>query len=339
MFAPRRFLFAALMVLSGASSAVAAEDGAPKVVASILPVHSLVAGVMEGVGTPTLLVPPGASPHGTSLKPSDAAALAGADLVVWVGPGLESFLPSVLTARAKQARLLELEDVEGVIRLEQRVGALWDHAHGEEAVPEARDDHDHGDEPVPEAHDHEHAHGHEADGYSENIDPHLWLDPRNTILWTQAIADALAGLDPAHADLYRRNAAARIAVLQALDTDVAAALAPVVDRPFLVFHDAYRYLEERYGLTAVGALALHPGQSPGARHLAEVRHRVEEAGVRCIFGEPQFSDRLARTVAEGTGVRVRTLDPLGQAEALGPDLYPAMMRSLVGELRDCLMAN
>lgn len=339
LFPLRRLaIIAAAVALSTAPAQ--AQGQAPQVVASILPLHGLVAGVTEGVaGRPHLLVPPGASPHAYSLKPSDAAALSQADLVVWVGPGLESFLPSLLKTLPEAATSLPLAEAPGAIRHDQRSGALWgEHGHGDGHEDETHEEAAHGHE----AQDHD-AHGHDAHEEDAEtagtVDPHMWLDPRNAIAWTRAIADALAARDPANAAVYQRNAAGQTATLEALDAELAASLAPVADKPFLVFHDAYRYLEERYGLTAVGALALSPGRPAGARHLAEVRHRLEETGARCIFGEPQFSGRLAERVAAGTGARVRTLDPLGREQTRGADHYPALMRALVAELRGCLAAE
>ncbi len=355
-------VLSALALPARAADPAAAKEGIG-VVASLLPVQGLVAGVTEGVTEPRLLVPPGASPHGYSLRPSDAAALSTARVVVWVGPRLESFLPGVLDQVAAEARVVRLDSVPGVTRLAQRQGALWgahDHDHGdahdhEDAHAQEHHDQEHGDEH--EA-DHDHDHDHEAEAAHDEasatdpdadhayhvdgdapLDPHLWLDPRNAVAWTRAIAEALAEADPAHAATYAANAARQVTALEALDAELAETLAPVRGVPFLVFHDGYHYLEHRYGLSAVGALTLAPGQQAGARHMAEVRARVEETKARCIFGEPQVSDQLAQRLAEATGVAVSRLDPLGRAEAQGSGQYAALMRTLAADLRHCLAAE
>jgi hypothetical protein len=95
----------------------------------------------------------------------------------------------------------------------------------------------------------------------------------------------------------------------------------VKDRPFLVFHDAYQYLEARFGLNGQGAIVLNPETPPGARRLQEIRHRIDEAGVACVFSEPQFEIGYVRTVLEGTGARTAALDPLGVNVRPGPDAY------------------
>jgi len=319
---PRSVLRLGALALLALSAVAPARAEGPPLAASILPVHGLVAGVTAGVTEPRLLVPAGASPHAYTLRPSDAAALAQARVIVWVGPALETFLPDVLETVPETATILRLDQVAGTVRHVQRESALWG-AH----------DHDHGDD-----HGHEDAHGHDDDHAAEGeaMDPHLWLDPRNAVAWTRAIADTLAAADPANAAAYRANAAAQAEALEALDAELAAALAPVRDVPFLVFHDGYRYLEERYGLTAVGALSLVPGRPAGARHFAEVRERVRDTGARCIFGEPQVSDQLARRLAEETGASVRLIDPLGRDETRGPGHYAALMRALVADLSACL---
>ncbi len=101
----------------------------------------------------------------------------------------------------------------------------------------------------------------------------------------------------------------------------------------MVFHDAYAYFETRYGLNQVGAFAANPEIGPGARHLLALRRRIREAGVACVFIEPQFSPALVEAVTGGTAVRVATLDPLG---AGGPEAYFRMMRALADNLVACL---
>ena len=192
----------------------------PEVVASIAPVHSLVARVMQGAGRPHLLLPPGASPHHHALRPSDAAALERAALVFWVGPRLERWLTRSLTTLAAGARVVRLADAPGLTRLALRQGAVF-------AA------HEHASEP-----DHDEA----------EIDPHLWLDPDNAKLWLDAIAAALAGADPARRALYLANAEAARAELDALAAEIEVRLAPVRGRPFVVLHDSFQYFERRFGI-------------------------------------------------------------------------------------------
>jgi zinc transport system substrate-binding protein len=277
------------------------------VVASIAPVHSLVARVMQGAGAPHLLLPPGASPHDHALRPSDAAALERAALVFWVGPRLERWLERSLTTLAAGARVVRLADTTGLTRLALRQGAVFE-----------------ADEPETEP------------AHEDETDPHLWLDPENAKLWLDAIAAALAEADPARRALYLANAEAARAELDALAAEIDARLAPVRGRPFVVFHDAFHYFESRFGIEAAGAVALGDARAPGPARIARIRDRIRALRAVCLFREPQFRSALVATVAEGTGVRIGLLDPLGAGLRPGPDLYPDLLRGLAENLADCL---
>jgi len=301
---------------AGLATGAAASTAAPSVVATIPAIHGLTAAVMDGVGEPRLLLPPGTSPHACSLKPSDAAALEDAELVVWIGDALETFLARSLDNLAGDARRLALIDAPGVEVLRFAAG---DAAHGHGDVG-------HGDD----GHGRSHARG--------DVDPHIWLSPANAAAMTRAIAATLVELDPAHGDTYRANAAATVAEIEALAGELEADLAPVRDVPFVVFHDAYGYFEDAFGLQDVGAVTLSPDQSPGTAHVAELRRTIRAAEAVCVFAEPQFEPRLVETLVAGTAVRTGELDPVGTDLAPGPDAYFRLMRGLADDLVDCLAA-
>lgn len=311
-----------LAMVFSTALATAAMAGPPSVVASINPVHSLAAAVMEGRGSPTLLLPGGVSPHATTLKPSDAAALQAAGVVFWIGPDLETFLEKPLQALAGQATVVALAQADGVTRLPYRRGGAWE-AH-------ADDDHGH-------AHGHHHgtaAHDdHDGEGAS---DMHLWLDPRNASAMARAMAETLAAADADGAAHYRRNAAALGERLSALDQQLQQLLAPLRGRPFIVFHDAYQYFEARYGLQAVGAVTLSPEHQPSAGQVAAIRRQIRDSGAACVFSEPQFPPKLVATLIEGTPARAGVLDPLGAAIAPGPAAYPALLQGIADALSRCL---
>ena len=304
----------------------AADTPPPAVVGSIPPVHSLVAAVMAGVGEPKLLVKGGASPPTASLRPSDAAALQKADLVFWIGDGLEAFLAKPLAALPDRARAVALDAAPGVRLLPVRQGGVWD-GH--------RDAHGH------EEHEHAEDHGHDqsADDHGEGaLDMHIWLDPENAKAMATAIAQALAEADPARADVYAGNAKALHQRLAALDEELRAELAPVTGKPYIVFHDAYQYFEARYGLSPAGAITFSPERAPGAKTLSEIRERIRTSGAACVFREPQFEPDLVKTVIGGSFARVGVLDPIGADIPPGAEAYPTLLSQMASSLRDCLGA-
>ncbi|MBA5777167.1 zinc ABC transporter substrate-binding protein ZnuA [Stappia sp. F7233] len=315
---PARLLSAATLFLT-MTAGVASAD-APNVVVSIKPLHSLVAGVMQGVGTPGLIVDGAGSPHSYSLKPSQAEDLQNASLIFWGGPDLEAFLSKPLETLGAGATVISFEEVDGLERLQLREGgAFEEHLHDEEE----------GDHDGHEAHHDEH-HDH------EEIDMHLWLDPVNAKAFVAKAAAALSVADPANGDTYKKNAADLEARLDDLVKAIDGEVAPVRSRPFIVFHDAYQYFEKRFGLAAAGSITVNPEVNPGAQRLAEIQEKVAEAGAVCIFAEPQFEPKFVAIVAEGSGAKSGVLDPLGAAIPAGPNHYFDMMRALAASLKECL---
>ncbi len=302
-----------LLALSFAKP-VAALD----VMTSIAPVHSIVARVMQGAGTPRLLVPPHTSPHNFSLRPTSARALDAADVVFWVGEGLETFLARPIAALAADALVVQLLHVEGVALLPYREGGPWE-GHGDEEA--AKDD---------PGHAHAHAHG------GEGHDVHIWLDPSNAAAMARAIATVLAEADAANAALYRDNAAAFAVEMESLVQDLETLLGSTRGKEFIVFHDAYQYFERRFGLQVGGSITVQPQTPPSAKRLKAMRKRLIETGAACVFAEPQFDRKMARVITEGTEARIVVMDPLGAALTPGPGLYPALMRDLARSLGACV---
>ncbi len=341
---------AALLATTATVLVPASASAEIKVVASIKPVHSLVAAVMEGVGEPGIIVDGAASPHTYALKPSQAGMLADADVVFWIGPELEAFLEKPLATIAGKATAVELLEAPGLKTLPLREGGTFeahdhgDHHDGEEGhaghdhAGHDHDGHDHDGHDHAEhaegGHDHasgeEHGHGH------GEFDAHVWLDPQNAKAMVKAIAAALSKADPAQAATFEANAAAVAARLDALQDDVAATLAPVAGKPFVVFHDGYHYFENRFGLAAAGSITVSPEVMPGAERIAAIRAKLAGLDAACVFAEPQFEPKLIGTVTEGSRARTGVLDPLGADLADGPDLYFSLVRNLGASFSECL---
>ena len=327
----------------------------PNVVVSLKPVHSLVAGVMGAAGEPRLLLKGTASPHTYQMRPSDARALAEADLIVWVGEGMETFLERPIANLGARAKVLTLDEAPGLSLLRNREGGIWedeDHeeGHADEHKEAHDDDHEkgHADEHK-EAHDDDHEKGH-ADEHKEahagerdehdhahgEFNMHFWLDPGNARRIVDAVEAALSGIDPSRAAAYRANAAAMRARIAALDSSLKRRLAPLRGRAFVVFHDAYQYFERAYGLNGKGAVAVDPARAPSAKRLVELRAAFAEHDVRCVFTEPQFEPDLVRTVIGASDVRTAVLDPIGADTRMGPDAWAEIMRGLGDAMIGCL---
>lgn len=290
--------------------AAPALAGAPKVMTDLPAVHSLVAQVMGDLGQPTLLLDKGANAHSFQLRPSQAAALAEADLVIRIGAGMTPWLDRAAAGIGLKGEMLSLLDAPGT----------FTRSYG------ASDAHDHGN------------HSHGADEHAEGeIDPHAWLDPLNAQHWLGVIAAGLTQIDPENGGIYASNAAAAAARIATLDMALADRLADAKGKPFVVFHDAYGYFTDHYGLTVAGSVALGDAARPGAARLAEIRQTLTQHGALCIFPETQHDPKLVETVIEGTGTRLGTaLDPEGSSLTPGPALYEALLTQLAESVANCL---
>lgn len=287
---------------------------AAEVVVSLKPIHALVAGVMGETGEPRLMVTGAASPHTYQMRPSDAEVLNAADLIVWIGEGLERFLDRPIAVLGSGADVVTLHEAAGMELLPNREGGIW---HDEQAEVHV-DEHD--------------DHGHDHDEY----DMHVWLDPGNAGRIVDVVADALVRIDPGRAETYRANAEETRTRIGALESTLHERLAPIRQRAFLVFHDGYGYFEHAFGLNGKGAVAVDPARPPSAKRLAELRGALAEHDIRCVFTEPQFEPDLVHTVVEGTGIRTAALDPLGVVVEPGPDAWFEIMRGLGDAMADCL---
>lgn len=289
----------------------------PKVVASVVPVQSIVAAVMGDTGTPELLLKGSMSEHRAVFTPSQIAALGEADLVFIIGHGLESKLAQISGSDAVNGKsFVELSDAPGIARLPIREGGAWE----------------------PDSDEHAAGDTHAAEGVLA-FDPHIWLDPENAKAMAREVAARLAKADPANAAAYAANEKAFETQIGSAAAAIAAELAPVKDKPFIVFHDAYHYFETRFGLTGVGSIADVSAQAPSAQRLAEVRDKIASAQAVCVFREPQFDDKVVQAVIEGTAAKEGVLDPLGASLAPGPQAYPQLLENLATALKDCLAGS
>ena len=337
-------------LLTFGTAGPAAADGAVPVVASIKPVHSLVSAVMAGVGEPHLIMRDAGSHHSFNMRPSDAAILQEARIIFLIDESMEAGLADAIDTLAPNARVIELSGARDLVRRPFREGGAFEsdlhHMHDD------HEDDDHEDDHRMDGHAHSHGHDDDKEHSGENVaahgdddhdehvegpfDLHIWLDPENAEAMAHMIADTLSETDFANADRYEDNAHELIHRIEDLAAEIASVVAPVRERPFIVFHDGYRYFEDRFGLTAAGSAVVSPERSPGVRRIRELRKKVNDLGVVCVIDEPQFDRRLVNTVIEGTDVRSGTVDPMGAAIENGPELYFTLLRNMAAVFKDCL---
>ena len=311
------------------------------VVTSIKPLHSLTSYIMDGVNEPDLIIDGVASPHNFQIKPSHAKMLQKADLVIWVGEDLESFLPSALKSIPKNAVVFELLDQSGLKKLKFREKNIFEghddhdeHGHDEHAKKEDdHDDHDDHDEHGKKEDDHD-DHGHDEHGHAHGeYDPHIWLDPSNAKVIVKKITNQLSKIDKDNSSVYKANSKKLLKDLDGLIKEVKNEINK--DASFVVFHDAYQYFEKRFGINVIGALTVNPDVMPGAEQLSEIREVIEHEKAKCIFSEPQFNPNIINSIASDTGVKTGVLDPLGANINKGKNMYFQLIKDMSSSLKDC----
>ena len=211
-----------------------------------------------------------------------------------------------------------------------------DHGHSHDDEGHEHDEHGHSHDDEGHGHD-DHGHSHDEGHSHDGLDPHAWMNTGNVEIWLDLIAEELAEHDPDNAETYRANAEAARAEIADLATEISAILQPAGAAPLVMFHDAYGYMVEQFGINVAGTIALGDAATPGAQRLSELRADLQADGAVCIFPEVNHSSRYIDVVVEGTGVRVGAeLDPAGVMLEPGADLYPTLMRNMAQAIADCV---
>ncbi len=300
-------IFAFFVAISASLLVISPVQAQVSVLTSIKPLQLIAAAVQDGVDTPEVLLPPGASPHNYALRPSDVRKVQSVDLLYWIGPDMESFLPRVLKGRS-----LATVSVQDLTGMKLRRFAEDSHSHAEDA----------------DEHDHDHRPG--------TLDAHLWLSTVNARVIAARMAQDLSAADPANAARYQGNVKAFDERLDALDVRLKARLAGVAGKPYFVFHEAFDYFEDAYGLKHTGVFSVAAEVQPGAQHVAAMRTRLQEVGKTCVFSEPPLRPRLAETLVSGLPVKLAELDALGGYTPAGAHGYEQVLEKLGNDLAGCL---
>lgn len=286
-----------------------ASQAQVQILTSIKPLQLIAAAIQEGQGTPQVLLPPGASPHYFVLRPSDAKRLSSADLFYWIGPDLENFLPRLLQQRSQPSTAVQ-----------QLPGLHLQYF--------AEQQHEHAGEQHHSAHDHAHAPG--------AIDTHLWLLPENARIIAKKISSDLSQLDPDNAQRYRNNLESFTQRLERLDQQLKSQFEPLQNKSFFVFHEAFNYFEQAYGLQHAGVFALSSEVQPGAKQVNQMRTHLQQAGPSCVFSEPPMPPRLAQTLASNLPITLAEVDPLGSQAAVNAEGYEQLLLNLAQQFSSCL---
>lgn len=290
-----------LLLLAIMPFTLAAQD-APHIVTSIRPIHSLMAGLTESVSSPELLIDQLQSPHHYHMKPSDIKKIERADIVIYAGPQIETFMQSLLK-RLSGTHIIAWSQVPGMV------------LHPARALHDQPDPHPGGE--------------HELDG-------HLWLSSYNAQRLVNHLRDLLLQMDPDNGDLYRRNAKRLLQRLQDLRQSINVRLSDIKDRPFIQFHDAFQYFEQEFDLSRGYFFTTGSEHKVGIRQLRQVRRTIRENHIRCIFYEPPVIPPVIDNLVIHPDTRVLPLEPIGQDMPIGKDLYFQLMDNISRQLEVCL---
>ncbi|MDO9949880.1 zinc ABC transporter substrate-binding protein ZnuA [Glaesserella parasuis] len=302
------------LALLGAT-AVANAD----VLTTVKPLGFIANAITDGVTETKVLLPTSASPHDYSLKPSDVEQLQSAQLVVWIGEEMETFLEKSIEKLPKE-KVLTLEDVPAIKELVEHSGEEKEEHH----------EHKHG-----HSHNHTH-HAHSHDGHNHDEDWHIWLSPQASEHIAEQIAERLSQQLPEQKAKIAENLANFKTTLATKNSEIAKQLAPVKSKGYYTFHDAYGYFEDAYGLKSLGSFTINPTVAPGAKTLNAIKKSIAQKKAQCLFAEPQFTPKVIESLSKGTSAKVGQLDPLGAKIDLSKNAYPEFLQSLADQFGVCL---
>lgn len=279
----------------------AAKNSPPSVVVTIKPIHSLVAAVMGELGKPELLVEGKASEHDYTLKPSDMKRMQSADIIFFTSMDLETFLINAIPALHDGTLAVELAASDGVVRQQVRESDMevTEHAHG-------------------------------------LYDPHIWLSPENAIAMVKQIKKILSLKDKKNRGIYEINAKNYINKISKASEKITLKLSPYKNVPFIVFHDAYGYFVQSYGLNQTAAVSVNPESPLGAEKISEINGVIKRKHVYCVFADPAFGEESVRKILNNPDrVKIATIDPIGNSLEKGENAYLTIMDGVADNMLSC----
>jgi zinc transport system substrate-binding protein len=303
-----------------------------RVVVDIPPVHGIVDGVLGSNASITTLIDSGIDPHNYTMKPSHAAAVSEADLIVLIGEALTPSLAEKLPSLANNAKIIELAEVPNVhlIAYQDAHDDHEDDAHHDDHAHKVHDEHDHGDAHHDDHDDDEH-HDDEHDGHDHSgIDPHMWLDIENADVWAHTIAKSASELSPALTSDINANLAAFEQALIGLKSEMQTLTA----KPYSVSHDAFGYLEESFGIDHPQAVTNGMGLRPSPSDMAKLSAQIEETPPACMIIDPNDHTALAYALAEEYSIQTVEFSQIGEVVA-GENAYLNLMQGAVAAFKTC----
>jgi zinc transport system substrate-binding protein len=312
IFAPR-FAVSLLLALMVAlcSPTVLAQA---KVVTSIKPLQMIASAITDGISEPEVLIPSDQSYHHFTLRPSMLRTLRQADLFVWVGPELETYLSDAVVQASAYGRQLQ---VLSLPELQVHHAGLDGEDSREVLIP---------DEGLHVGHKHK---------QSDTIDPHVWLNTDNARLIAQAMVAALTELDPANASAYTANLAQFNQRLVALEQGIDAQSLLPADSQYAVYHNAFQYFERQFGLQHELVFVASEELQPGVRHMMTVRRAVENTPLNCLMEDVTTQAATVETLLGDKQLRRIRVDTVGQNLSAGPMAYIHLMDNLADAFRQC----
>ncbi|MDH5387366.1 MAG: zinc ABC transporter substrate-binding protein [Gammaproteobacteria bacterium] len=300
--------FLTLVLLISSTTQVTAKP--LRIVASIKPVHSLVAGITQGVIEPELLMGSQQSPHHYSLRPSERRMLAKADLIFWIGPSLESFLPRILGSLKNKKKSVSLMQTQGLHLLPLR---QIDNDHREQGHDE-----------------HDHSAGEQA---SSKMDAHFWLNTYNADILVDVISQKIINLDPEHQQQYQANSQRLHDQIAQLRKTLQTSLSSVKNA-FLTYHDGYQYFEAEFNLNNAGFITASELQ-PGARRISELKKLIEEKNIECIFYDAPTEPPILKSLVANNKTNTFMLDPVGVFIPPGKNAWFETIHALTQQFINC----
>jgi zinc transport system substrate-binding protein len=297
------------------------------ILVTITPIYSLVKNVAGDLQNVQLLIDKNMCPHDYQLRPSDVRKINGADMMITVGEGLETFLFNYINKSSVKVRTISLINAPGLQLLRLKKESLSDEGN------EHSCNHDHG-------HGH---HYHEAySGDLMHYDWNLWPSVKNAKAIVLFVASELSAKDPENSKIYSNNAQETIENLSKLDLKMREKLTPVQNHNFIVLNDDYQYLEAEYGLSNVGTVKIDSNSGYSAKKLKGIKQIVKEKNPKCIFAEAHTPESLMNKISQTTGVKVGYIDiewGIGNERISDKEAYFYMMEKVAKDISKCLTSN